>query len=54
MYSLTRMLEGIVEEMPDKGLKCENSQKVCFINILNKLDQYISGTTQEDLKQTES
>ena len=39
----------INEVMPDNGLKCEQSQKVCLLNALNSFEHAINGIEDEDL-----
>ena len=48
-YYLDKVEKIIKEQMPDKGLKCEDAQKVCVLNALNKLYQNVAGITDLDL-----
>jgi hypothetical protein len=41
-------LEGLINEMPDKGLKEEESQKICLLNALRNFYYTVNGTEAED------
>ncbi len=38
----------IKNNMPDKGLKCEDSQRLCLLNIMMEFGRGINGTTEDD------
>lgn len=38
----------LVNSMPNQGLICENSQKICLLEKLNKLDYTFNGVDEED------
>ena len=42
-------LQSLIDEMPFKGLKCENSQQVCLQQTLNTLERQIDSITLNDL-----
>jgi hypothetical protein len=50
---LDSMQELINTFMPDKGLKEEDSQKICLINALNNLEHYVNGVTNKDFEEEE-
>lgn len=41
-------IEAILNKMPDKGLKCVDSQKKCLKDLLYKFSMNVIGTTPED------
>lgn len=41
-------LEILINSMPNKGLKCEDSQKICLLDKLNRLDYTFNGIEEED------
>ncbi|MEA2104851.1 MAG: hypothetical protein U9P79_09470 [Candidatus Cloacimonadota bacterium] len=48
LYELIYLAEKIVGFMPDKGLKCCDSQKICLLNSLREFEFAINGTKRED------
>ena len=42
------MLNEMIDEMPDKGNTCEESQKICLINALKSFDNTINGVEDSD------
>lgn len=52
LYGLLEEFKHVVEnDMPDKGLKCEDSQKVCLMIALREVEALVTGTTVEDLEE---
>ncbi len=41
--------ENVIEEMPQKGDKSTDCQKINLIQALNQFQHCVNGTTQEDL-----
>jgi hypothetical protein len=39
----TEQLEDIINKLPNKGSKSEDSQKLCLINALHQLEYNING-----------
>jgi len=53
LYELINKLHDIVSfGMPDKGLKCEDSQKICLLNAINNIEYYVNGINKEDMEAT--
>jgi len=50
MDYLCSQIEDLINEMPYKGNKEEDSQKVCLQNALNKLQQAVNGCEEEDFE----
>ena len=48
---LTSQFQDLIDELPFKGLKCENSQQVCLQQTLNTLERQIDSLTEEDFKE---
>ena len=48
---LDSMQKLVNASMPDKGLKEEDSQKVCLINALNNVEHYVNGVTNKDFEE---
>ena len=48
LYELIYLAEKIVGFMPDKGLKCYESHKICLLNSLREFEFAVNGTEQED------
>jgi hypothetical protein len=48
--TLISKLETLISKMPDKGLKSEDSQKLCLLQALNEFSYCVNGTEQEDFK----
>ena len=44
-------LETLVDKMPDKGLKCSDSQKVCLTIVIQTLERTINGVEDEDFEE---
>ena len=44
-------LETLVDKMPDKGLKCSDSQKVCLTIVINDLERTVNGVEDEDMEE---
>ena len=45
------LLETLVDKMPDKGLKCSDSQKVCLTIVINDLERTVNGVEDEDMEE---
>ena len=45
-----KKLEHHIEKLPNKGLKCSDSQKMCLMNNLHALWNVFNGIEEEDLK----
>ena len=45
------LLETLVDKMPDKGLKCSDSQKVCLTIVIQTLERTINGVEDEDFEE---
>lgn len=45
---LVNRLYTLIESMPTQGLKCEDSQKVCLLQELLKLEYTINAIKEED------
>lgn len=43
-------IENIINLLPDKGDKCENSQKICLHNALGEFMKNVNGLEQSDLE----
>ena len=48
---LISRFEKLIEEMPDKGLKSTDSQKVCLQQAVNDLSYTINGVEASDFKE---
>ena len=46
--NLTERLHWLLDEMPDKGLTSETSQKMCLLNTLREFEHCINGTVPAD------
>ena len=46
--NLTSYLRLEIQAMPDKGDKCEDSQKICLLNALSEFEHCVVGTEKED------
>jgi len=46
-----RKLDKHIMAMPDKGDKCDVSQKICLLNAVNNLEAIINGVTDDDFKE---
>jgi len=53
MINSIHQMQGYINEMPYKGDKCEDSQKVCLQNILNDLGKNLIGLEDEDFEELE-
>ena len=42
-------MENLIDAMPDKGDKCESSQKVCLMLDLMSLSASVNGITVRDM-----
>lgn len=42
-------LSSLFNQLPQKGLKEADCQKVCLLNALRNLENVVSGVTKEDL-----
>ena len=51
LYAHTEAMDSLIQSMPDKGLKCIDSQKLCLLISLHKLQMNIIGIEEEDLLQ---
>lgn len=49
LHSHVEQIDDLLEEMPDKGNKCSDSQRVCLQNAINSFEHNINGITEEDL-----
>lgn len=49
LHDLLKPIEAKINTLPYKGDKCSNSQKICLIQALNKLEHNINGLEKEDL-----
>jgi hypothetical protein len=45
---LIEKLEELIETMPNMGDTCEDSQKVCLVAALYKLEQTVNGVSTDD------
>ena len=45
---LIERFNWLIDEMPDKGLKCADSQKICLKLALKNLESNITGTEPND------
>jgi hypothetical protein len=45
---LIEKLEELIETMPNMGNTCEDSQKVCLVVTLHKLEQMVNGVSTDD------
>ena len=43
--------EYIKKNMPDKGDKCEDSQKLCLLDALSSFEKNINGTRDIDFEE---
>ena len=48
-HDIDGMTEKVKEHLKDDGLKCNDSQRVCFINMLGTLQAYVNGLSVDDL-----
>lgn len=46
--ALTDQLRVLIEQMPSKGLKEEDCQRLCLLNRLNDFEYTVNGTEPED------
>jgi hypothetical protein len=46
--ALTERLHWLIDEMPYKGDICADSQKLCLLNALKKLEACVAGTVPAD------
>lgn len=44
------MLSHMIDEMPDKGDTCEESQKICLTNALKQFQNTVNGVEDSDFK----
>ena len=49
--ALIDKLQSLIEVLPDKGLKCSVSQKVCLLNSLGSFESAVNGVEDEDFKE---
>ena len=49
MFKSLLKMNDLIDKLPDKGLKCSDSQKVCLTTALRNLQENIRGLEQEDL-----
>lgn len=50
LYELIGAAESHIKRMPDKGLKEEDSQKLCLLNALADFERCVNGIYNEDLE----
>lgn len=41
-------IADLIKTLPDKGNKCEDSQKICLTLALKNMESVINGTTDDD------
>jgi hypothetical protein len=46
--NLIEVMESLIKEMPDKGDKEEDSQKICLLNKLHDFEMTVNGTQPDD------
>jgi len=51
LESLVSEIENVIDEMPFKGNSCQESQKICLIQALNKFSFAINGIEKDDLEE---
>ncbi len=53
VFSAIQEIQNNINEMPYRGDKCKDSQKLCLQLALNELEHNVTGLEDEDFKELE-